>query len=62
MASMTSLSVEPTFPRGSEGGLTEDAPNNAVRIFTGVDVVAPTQSVWDLLTEQVQSAKFHELL
>merc|ERR1719171_3411387 len=29
----------------------ESAPNNAVRIFTGVDVVAPMQSVWDMLTD-----------
>merc|ERR1719281_1025839 len=29
----------------------EDVPNNAVRIFAGVDVVAPMQSVWDVLTD-----------
>merc|ERR1719191_1168268 len=29
----------------------EDAPSNAVRIFTGIDVVAPMQSVWEVLTD-----------
>eukprot|EP00747_Dinoflagellata_sp_TGD_P016491 gnl/TRDRNA2_/TRDRNA2_125153_c0_seq1.p1 gnl/TRDRNA2_/TRDRNA2_125153_c0~~gnl/TRDRNA2_/TRDRNA2_125153_c0_seq1.p1 ORF type:complete len:344 (-),score=38.07 gnl/TRDRNA2_/TRDRNA2_125153_c0_seq1:175-1206(-) len=29
----------------------EGAPNNAVRIFAGIDVVAPMQSVWDVLTD-----------
>eukprot|EP00747_Dinoflagellata_sp_TGD_P165297 gnl/TRDRNA2_/TRDRNA2_186384_c0_seq1.p1 gnl/TRDRNA2_/TRDRNA2_186384_c0~~gnl/TRDRNA2_/TRDRNA2_186384_c0_seq1.p1 ORF type:complete len:354 (+),score=35.10 gnl/TRDRNA2_/TRDRNA2_186384_c0_seq1:66-1127(+) len=29
----------------------EDVPNNAVRIFAGIDVVAPMQSVWEVLTD-----------
>eukprot|EP00747_Dinoflagellata_sp_TGD_P020607 gnl/TRDRNA2_/TRDRNA2_127931_c0_seq2.p1 gnl/TRDRNA2_/TRDRNA2_127931_c0~~gnl/TRDRNA2_/TRDRNA2_127931_c0_seq2.p1 ORF type:complete len:350 (+),score=37.13 gnl/TRDRNA2_/TRDRNA2_127931_c0_seq2:116-1165(+) len=29
----------------------EDVPGNAVRIFTGIDLVAPMQSVWDMLTD-----------
>eukprot|EP00747_Dinoflagellata_sp_TGD_P073117 gnl/TRDRNA2_/TRDRNA2_157760_c1_seq1.p1 gnl/TRDRNA2_/TRDRNA2_157760_c1~~gnl/TRDRNA2_/TRDRNA2_157760_c1_seq1.p1 ORF type:complete len:380 (-),score=47.12 gnl/TRDRNA2_/TRDRNA2_157760_c1_seq1:30-1169(-) len=29
----------------------EDAPGNAVRIFAGIDIVAPMQSVWEVLTD-----------
>merc|ERR1719161_2082923 len=29
----------------------ESAPSNGVRIFTGVDMEAPMQSVWDVLTD-----------
>jgi hypothetical protein len=29
----------------------EDSPNNGVRIFTGIDIMAPMQRVWDLLTD-----------